>query len=162
MYLYITLLGGTMLTFEEKLAIIESSFPELTRKDVSMKRVNFHYEESIHEKKIVVYHLHPNGNGFVYAELIEDGYDTDERGMVNIREFTEDELKQIVRQAIDSLSPKDPVEEIWVNKENQVLKLVYDFDLYNIYAGDLLDGTFTSYSSAASYLEEEGFRKTEK
>lgn len=39
-----------MFTFEEKLAIIES-FPELTRKDVSLKRVNFHYEESVQEKR---------------------------------------------------------------------------------------------------------------
>ncbi len=34
-----------MLTFEEKLSIIES-FPELERKNVSLKRVNFHFEES--------------------------------------------------------------------------------------------------------------------
>lgn len=55
-----------MLTFEEKLSIIET-FPELQRKDVSLGRVNFHYPESVQEKKIVVQHLHPNGNGFVYA-----------------------------------------------------------------------------------------------
>ncbi|MGQ0517887.1 hypothetical protein ACT453_49800, partial [Bacillus sp. D-CC] len=55
-----------MLTFEEKLSIIES-FPELERKNVSLKRVNFHFEESRLDKKNVVYHLHPNGNGFVYA-----------------------------------------------------------------------------------------------
>ena len=35
-----TITGGKMLTFEEKLAIIES-FPELERKDVSLGRVNF-------------------------------------------------------------------------------------------------------------------------
>ena len=35
-----------MLTFEQKQEIIES-FPELTRKDVSIKRVNYHYEESM-------------------------------------------------------------------------------------------------------------------
>lgn len=55
-----------MLTFEEKLSIIET-FPELQRKDVSLGRVNFHYPDSVQEKKIVVQHLHPNGNGFVYA-----------------------------------------------------------------------------------------------
>ena len=51
-----------MLTFEEKLAIIES-FPELERKNVSLGRVNFHFEGSIYEKKNVVYHLHPNEIG---------------------------------------------------------------------------------------------------
>lgn len=66
-----------MLTFEEKLAIIES-FPELTRKDVSLNRVNFHYEDSIFEKKIVVYHLYPNGNEFVYAERIGK-YETEKK-----------------------------------------------------------------------------------
>ena len=55
-----------MLTFTEKLAIIES-FPQLQRKDVSLGRVNFHFEESVYDKKIVVQHLHPNGNGYVYA-----------------------------------------------------------------------------------------------
>ncbi len=39
-----------MLTFEEKLSIIES-FPELERKNVSLKRVNFHFEESRLDKK---------------------------------------------------------------------------------------------------------------
>lgn len=39
-----------MLTFEEKLSIIES-FPELERKNVSLKRVNFHFEESRLDKR---------------------------------------------------------------------------------------------------------------
>lgn len=151
--------GGNMLTFEEKLAIIES-FPELTRKDVSMKRVNFHYEESVVDKKNVVYHLHPNGNGFVFAGFIEDvEYEIDDRGMVNIRDFSEKELRDIIRKSIDSLSPKEPIEEIWVNDNKQELKLIYDFDMYNVYAGDLLDGTFHTYNAAANYLEEEGFRR---
>ena len=39
-----------MLTFEEKLSIIES-FPELEKKNVSLKRVNFHFEESRLDKR---------------------------------------------------------------------------------------------------------------
>lgn len=143
-----------MLTFEEKLAIIES-FPELTRKDVSLNRVNFHYEDSIFEKKIVVYHLYPNGNGFVYAERIGE-YETDKKGMVNIRDFTEVELRNIIREAIESLSPQKP--ETWVNDENHTLTLINEYDLWNVYAGDLLDGTFPTYNAAINYLEEEGFR----
>ncbi len=72
-----------MLTFEQKLAIIES-FPELSRHNVSLKRVNFHYEASLHDKKTVVYHLHPNGNGFVFAAFLK-GYQKDDKGYVNIR-----------------------------------------------------------------------------
>ncbi|QSS99532.1 hypothetical protein IMZ31_15860 [Pontibacillus sp. ALD_SL1] len=144
-----------MLTFEEKLEIIES-FPELTRNDVSLGRVNFHYEESVMDKKNVVYHLHPNGNGFVFGYYI-DGVETDDRGMVNIRDFSREDIKAIVRDAIDSLSQPD--QETWVNEEGHTLALVFDFDLWNIYAGDMLDGTFPTYAAATDYLEQEGFNR---
>ena len=52
-----------MLSFQQKLDLF-SSFPELTRNDVSMGRVNFHFEGSQHEKKTVVFRLHPNGGGY--------------------------------------------------------------------------------------------------
>ncbi|MYL33556.1 hypothetical protein GLW08_09690 [Pontibacillus yanchengensis] len=151
-----------MLTFEEKLDIIDN-FPELERKEVSLGRVNYHFEESVMDKKNVVYHLHPNGNGFVYAEYV-DGYETDDRGMVNIRDFSEEELKNIVRASIDSLStlPEDEwddLEEEFINVENQTLTLVYDFGLFNIYAGEMLDGTFPTYNEAIDYLEQEGFKR---
>jgi len=145
-----------MLTFEEKLAIFES-FPQLTRKNVSLGRVNFHYEESVMEKKIVVYHLHPKGNGFVYAELIENDYEIDQKGMVNIRDFSEEDLRKIISQSIDSLSEKEPLEEIWVNDAKFILTLRNDFDSWNIYADELLDATFATYSAAVDYLHQEGF-----
>ncbi|WP_442954866.1 hypothetical protein [Paenibacillus sp. SYP-B4298] len=91
-----------MLTFEQKLEILES-FPELTRKNVSLGRVNFQYEQSVYDKKNVVYHLHPNGNGYVYGERLL-GYPMDDKGFVNIRDFTEAELRIIVEKAIRSLS----------------------------------------------------------
>lgn len=150
-----------MLTYEEKLTIIES-FPELTKKPVSLGRTNFQFEESLKEKKNVVYHLHPNGNGFVYAEGIK-GYKTNEKGMVNIREFTEDELRTILTKSIESLSIEpifeedEEVEEIWVNANGQILKLVSEMDMWNVYAGENLDGTFNSYGEACEYLDEEGF-----
>ncbi|HEY4554258.1 MAG TPA: hypothetical protein VIG80_13795 [Bacillaceae bacterium] len=153
-----------MLTFEEKLAIIET-FPELKRKDVSMKRVNFQYEESVREKKNVVFHLHPNGNGFVYAQYL-DGYVTDEKGMVNIRDFSAGNLKRIIRESIESLSSSDEKEsdepafrEEWINENKQILVLMEEYDMWNVYAGLNLDGTFNSYGEAAAYLDEEGFRK---
>lgn len=91
-----------MLTFQQKLHIFES-FPQLERRDVSLGRVNFHYEDSVHDKKTVGYHLHPNGNGFVYAGLL-DHFDVNAKGFVNIRDFSEAELRQIIQQSIDSLS----------------------------------------------------------
>jgi hypothetical protein len=158
--------GGNMLTFEQKLSIIES-FPELKRNDVSLKRVNFHYEESGSDKKNVVYHLHPNGNGFVYAEKLK-GYHTDNKGMVNIRDFSEEDLRTIIERSIESLAPSEveetdvnseQEEERWINSEKQLLTLVNEDDMWNVYAGFNLDGTFPSYNEAKQYLDEEGFRR---
>lgn len=155
-----------MLTFEEKLAIIES-FPQLKRKDVSLGRINFHFEESTSDKKNIVYHLHPNGNGFVYAEHLL-GYPTNDKGMVNIRDFSEDELRHIIEKSIQSLEPKaiediqsneESFEEKWINRNNFTLVLLHEDDMWNVYAGLNLDGTFNSYEEAAEYLHEEGFSK---
>ncbi|KAB7707540.1 hypothetical protein F9802_07275 [Bacillus aerolatus] len=154
-----------MLNFNEKLSIIES-FPQLERKDVSLGRVNFHFADSVTEKKNVVYHLHPNGNGFVYAGELA-GYQTDAKGMVNIRDFSAEELRAIIGEAIESLSPKtveeaavagEAHEEKWINNDGHTLLLIEEEDMWNVYAGLNLDGTFNSYGEAAEYLEEEGFR----
>ncbi|PYZ93435.1 hypothetical protein CR194_09675 [Salipaludibacillus keqinensis] len=149
-----------MLTFEEKLTIIES-FPELERKDVSLGRVNFHFNDSSTDKKNVVYHLHPNGNGFVYAGELT-GYETNEKGMVNIRNFTEKALRNVLQNAILSLTPgedEDHGEELWMNENTQTLTLIKEDEMWNVYADDDLDGTFTTYKEATSYLDEEGFSK---
>lgn len=159
--------GKSMLTFEEKIAIIES-FPELQRKNVSLGRVNYHFEESASDKKNVVYHLHPKGNGFVYAENLQ-GYETDDKGMVNIRDFSAEELRSVIEKSILSLSPKstaedaiigDQQEEKWINEDKHTLILIKeDEDMWNVYAGLNLDGTFNSYEEAAEYLDEEGFKR---
>ncbi|MFD0772209.1 hypothetical protein ACFQZ1_26260 [Bacillus sp. CGMCC 1.60114] len=156
-----------MLTFEEKLTIIES-FPELERKDVSLGRINFHYEESRLDKKNVVYHLHPNGNGFVYAGHLK-GYKTNDKGMVNIRDFSAEELRSLLEKSLHALS-QEPVEEVtltedsqeeeWINQDKHTLTLIKeDEDMWNVYAGLQLDGTFNSYKEAAQYLDEEGFTR---
>lgn len=155
-------IGGFMLTFDEKIKIAEE-FIELEKKEVSMGRVNFHYEESAYDKKNVVYHLHPNGNGFVYAELVQD-VKTDERGMVNIREYTADDFRNLVKEAIASLQADDSTEEEfeieeWENIEDQLLVLMPEEDGWNVYAGLQLDGTFNTYGEAIDYLEKEGFKR---
>lgn len=157
-----------MLTFEEKLTIIES-FPELERVNVSLGRVNFQFNESVYDKKNVVYHLHPNGNGFVYAGKTT-GYETDGKGMVNIRDYSAEELKKVIRESIRSLSAEektveeeaivgDNQEERWVNGENQVLLLINEDDIWNIYFGLNLEETFDTYEEAEIFLVEEGFRR---
>lgn len=160
-----------MLSFEEKLAIIES-YPELQRRDVSLRRVNFHYEESAHDKKIVVFHLHPNGNGFVYAGLLRN-YETDDKGFVNIRDYAEDALRVLLKESIHSLSMKVPElpvnskrkqagggdgrEAEWIGPKGQTLILKQEDELWYIYAGLNLDMVFESYDEAEQYLLEEGF-----
>ncbi|MGG1401216.1 hypothetical protein ABE288_25865 [Bacillus salipaludis] len=157
-----------MLTFEEKLAIIET-FPELERVNVSLGRVNFQFNESVYDKKNVVYHLHPNGNGFVYAGRIPN-YKTDDKGMVNIRDYSAEDLKQLIKDAITSLSAVekpfaeaaiigDLEEERWVNKENETLLLINEDETWNIYFGLNLEETFSTYEEAEVFLVEEGFRR---
>jgi len=156
-----------MLSFEEKLKIIES-FPQLERKNVSLKRVNFHFEESGSDKKNVVYHLHPNGNGFVYADKLDE-YDTDDRGLVNIRDFSKEELRDIIEKSIQSLTPnaleeetldeEATEEEKWLDADKNMLLLLQEEGFWNIYAGDNLENSFSSYEEACDYLKEEGFNK---
>lgn len=151
-----------MLTFEQKQAIIET-FPELSKKAISLKRLNYHFEDSQYDKTIVVQQLHPNGNGYVF---VGDGgpYESDERGLVNIREASEDEIKEMIRYSIALLSTKeaqaeDATEQNWSNKEGGELKLVNEDDLWNIYHGLNLEDSFESQEAAILYLKEEGFKR---
>jgi len=151
-----------MLTFEQKQAIIET-FPELSKKAISLKRLNYHFEDSQYDKTIVVQQLHPNGNGYVF---VGDGgpYESDERGLVNIREASEDEIKEMIRYSIALLSTKeeqteDATEQNWSNKEGGELKLVNEDELWNIYHGLNLEDSFESQEAAILYLKEEGFKR---
>jgi hypothetical protein len=149
-----------MLTFDEKLEIIES-FPQLQRKNVSLGRVNYHYEESVFDKKIVVHHLHPNGNGFVYAGHLPE-VATDDKGLVNIRDYSADALSSLIRASILSLSDSDSAgktEERWVGPNEQTLLLVLEEDLWNVYTGPNLEMAFESYPEAERYMQEEGFTR---
>lgn len=162
-----------MLTFEQKLEVFKS-FPELEQRNVSLGRVNFHYEGSAHDKKTVVYHLHPNGNGYVYAGLL-DGYETDDKGFVNIREMAEPELRRLVRESIDALSVREdegpssrpgtteaPARNaspggVWTNAKGEKLTLKCEDDLWYIYSGLSLEMAFETREEAGEYLAEEGF-----
>jgi hypothetical protein len=162
------LLEVTMLTFNEKLTIIEK-FPELERKDVSLKRVNFQLLNSVSDKKNIVYHLHPNGNGYVYAGHLND-YTTDDKGMVNIRDYSEEELNNLLEKAIQGLLPVqrsaaeqaivgEQTEERWVNEGKDHLILINENDAWNIYYGLNLDASFDTYGEAEDFLKDEGFQR---
>ncbi|PZD94641.1 hypothetical protein DNH61_16920 [Paenibacillus sambharensis] len=158
-----------MLTFEQKLAIMDS-FQELERKDVSLGRVNYQYEESLYDKKNVVYHLHPNGNGYVYAGMLT-GYETDDKGFCSIRDMNEEEIRTLVEKSIRSLSERDepaapaasrkrgkPAKESeWTSPDGQKLTLKFEDDLWYVYAGLSLESAFETHEEALEYLNEEGF-----
>lgn len=165
-----------MLSFEQKLQILES-FPELQRKNVSLGRVNFIYEESQSDKKTIALHFHPNGNGFVYTGLTA-GYDMDEKGYVNIREYTAEQLKLIVEDSIRTLSTNDEKNtstinsdsespnnsdyyfqepEEWKNDDGEILSLNRDDDLWYVFTGMNIEMVFGTQQEAEEYLREEGF-----
>jgi hypothetical protein len=150
-----------MLSFQEKLAIL-GSFPQLERRDVSLGRVNFHYERSVIEKKNVGFHFHPNGNGYIFAGEIE-GYETDEKGFVNVRDYTEEELRSLVEQSIQSLTGDaswvDGQEEQWIDSDRSLLVLKYEDDMWYIFSGLNLEMAFETYEEAREYLKEEGFNR---
>ncbi|MDN4524542.1 hypothetical protein [Fictibacillus fluitans] len=157
-----------MLSFQEKIELIETNFPQLNRKNISLGRVNYHLEESKRDKKVVVQQLHPNGNGFVYAGHL-DRRQKDDKELVNIREYSAEDLISIISNSIAYLSseesvaapkPKDPVKEFWTGgADNERLLLVNEDELWNIYAGLNLEAAFESYIEAHDYLVEEGFEK---
>ncbi|MGE7091413.1 hypothetical protein ACQKII_08100 [Lysinibacillus sp. NPDC048646] len=152
-----------MLTFEQKQAVIES-FPELTKKEISMKRVNYHFKDSLYEKTIVVEKLHPNGNGFVFVgDLLRYENEASDKGLVNIRDYDEQRLREIIEDAIQYLAEEQeaeaPIVELWRNREGDKLELAFEQRSWNIYHGENLEEAFGTYDAAKEYLLEEGFRK---
>lgn len=151
-----------MLTFEQKQEIIES-FPQLTKKEISLKRVNYHFEGSLYEKSIVVEKLHPNGNGFVFVgDLLKYEKEAGDNGLVNIRDYSEEALREIVRDAINYLSEVEeeilPIVETWTSREGTKLELEFNDRSWNIYHQGNLEESFGTREDAVAYLREEGFR----
>jgi len=152
-----------MLTFEQKQAIIDS-FPELTKKEISLKRVNYHFMDSLYEKTIVVEKLHPNGNGFVFVgDLLRYEQEASDKGLVNIRDYDEQQLREIIEDAIQYLSEEaeeqEPIEELWQNREGAQLMLAFEQRSWNVYHGENLEEAFGTHDAAKEYLLEEGFRR---
>jgi len=150
-----------MLTFEQKQAIIES-FPQLAKKEISLKRLNYHFEGSLYEKTNVVEKLHPNGNGFVFVgDLLKYEKEANDKGLVNIRDYSEQQLREIIETAIHYLSEEiddSPIIENWTSREGTKLELEFNNRSWNIYHQGNLEETFGTREDAVAYLREEGFR----
>ena len=150
-----------MLTFEQKQAIIEE-FSQLTKKEISLKRINYHFEGSLYEKTIVVEKLHPNGNGFVFVgDLLKYEKEVSDKGLVNIRDYSEQALREIIADSIEYLSEEiddEPIIETWTDRSHTQLKLVYENRSWNVYHNDNLEEAFGTRETAVEYLREEGFR----
>lgn len=74
--------------------------------------------------------------------------------MVNIRDFSKEELQSVIEKSIQSLKPKstedlaivgDSEEERWIDAEKHTLMCVNEDGFWNIYAGLNLEESFSSY-----------------
>ena len=81
--------------------------------------------------------------------------------MVNIREFSAEELRSVIEKSIDLLSQEEVVapvepakEEEWQNEDGHILTLISEDDMWNVYAGVNLDGTFNSYPSRNTLMKK--------
>lgn len=153
-----------MLTFEQKQAIIET-YPQLVKKEISMDRLNYHFKDSLFEKTVVVEKLHPNGNGYVFVgDLLRYEHEAI-RGLVNIRDYNEQQLREIIEAAIEYLSEEDdyivvePEVYIWKKRDGSELTLKNEERNWNIYFNNNLEETFGTKEAAEQYLKGEGFRR---
>ncbi|EUJ29175.1 hypothetical protein MFLO_11330 [Listeria floridensis FSL S10-1187] len=137
-------------------------FTELTAKPISLNRVNYHYPESQREKTILVKHLHPNGNGFIYAPYLEGETELDKEGYVNIYEASEEELTELIQKAIDFMNTDEAgfaegEARFYQDQDKNILKLVYENKVWIVYDFDNVEAVFKSLEQAESYLSDEGF-----
>ena len=88
------------LSFEEKKAIFDD-YEELTAVPVSMNRINYHFNASAVDHKIVVRFLHPNGNAFIYAGYLPK--EETDKGYISVLESDEGTIRFLLEKAISFL-----------------------------------------------------------
>jgi hypothetical protein len=102
-----------MLSFEQKKSIFKS-FQELQEKSISYNRMNYIYPDSVQRGKVLATQLQPSGNGYVIGKYMDEetirtkGYVVDDRGWINIREFSSGDLQEIITTAMISMSGNEP------------------------------------------------------
>ncbi|MBU9712011.1 hypothetical protein [Evansella tamaricis] len=96
-----------MLSFEEKCAIFDS-YPELKKKKSSNGRINYEYQGSRVRGKNVGIQLTANGKGYVVGKYLDQKtalkYDLNETDDINITKFSEERLRILIGEVIDSMS----------------------------------------------------------
>lgn len=148
------------LSFEEKKAIFDS-YPELEAVPVSLNRLNYHFKGSAVEHKIVVRHLHPNGNAFIYAGYLPK--EDTQKGYLSAYDEDEATIREWVEQAISYLKKtEDGYEvghsELWLNQRGETLYLNYDNPMWTITLDNgQVEAVFKSREQAEGYLMDEGF-----
>lgn len=104
-----------MLSFEHKKSIFRS-FSQLQEKPISKGRINYVYPESRQRGKILITQLSSSGNGYVNGKYMdgkiikEKGYQVDPRGWICIKDFSEEQLREVVEIAMMSMSGKEETE----------------------------------------------------
>lgn len=85
-----------MLTLDQKKKIFRK-YP-LEEYDIKGDRVNYKYKN-----KVVVTQLTHTGNGYVWGRDIAEyskKYNVDERGWINIKSFTEEEISLLINEVL--------------------------------------------------------------
>lgn len=97
-----------MVSFEDKKAIFLSF--NLKEKEISNGRVSFVYPESKQRGQVLATQLHPSGNGYVIGKYMSEAairknkYNVDHRGWISIRDFSKEELKEVIIEAKNSMA----------------------------------------------------------
>lgn len=150
------------LSFEEKKAIFDS-YVELEVVPVSLKRLNYHFNDSAVAKTVLVRHLHPNGNVFIYAGYLPK--EETQKGYVSVLNADEETLREWVDKAIAHLKKTidgyvDGYFELWRDAQGDVLRLTYENPVWSVLVADgQVEGVFKTKEAGEGYLHDEGFEK---
>ncbi|UGB33135.1 hypothetical protein [Metabacillus sp. B2-18] len=113
-----------MLSFEHKKTIF-SSYNELFEKSISNDRVDYVYPGSLQRGKTLATQLHPSGNGYVIGKYMDSdmiftkGYKVDNQGWIKIKDYSVEELHEIIIDAMKSMSNKD-IKAHSYNRPNEI------------------------------------------
>ncbi len=90
-----------MLSLEEKRQIL-NSFKELREELDDFSRYFYYFDQASSRRKIIAREFVESGNGYVYgADLSDYRAQADTRGWVNVKYFSAEQLRDILRKAIE-------------------------------------------------------------
>jgi len=104
-----------MLSFDEKKEIFRSF--DLVEKEMSNGKLSYHYPKSKQRGQVLATQLHTTGNGYVIGKymseeiVIANDFQVDSRGWISIKEFSKEELKNLISHAMDSMLNVDESEQ---------------------------------------------------